>query len=505
VTDKARSRLRYKERNGGTCPAPGCDRRLTPGARTCSEHGPWARTEDGIIARRNEMLDEVTAALEDKMRRDALSASACERAILASAGLPVAKAVRSGGMNLLVQIMKPTKRGLPRRERFDAVLEWLDLGEPEKARLGREWDACAQGLNLGARVKLGLAVPERRLCKLPGCTSNVSTAEAEYCSRGHAYEDRRAGRPKEAFARFLYDEWRASGKSQRAFAIWLSLEPSTLSLLLNARIATVHPDTAENLRAVFGERMPDPLPPAEVRRAGSRRSVALPNVSAAPNKQWRERMSEIVSERTAGPEWREQVEALRRYAVSETGRLDRAMGHELRHWAESAGLLYREGSLRDPVTGNECRPTNKELAEMARRIAYRRGRDRNEVLALLRPMLDRRSLWKGAVRQVKTRRVPATERALRAPDIELVRAALRTRLVLSRAEVAALFNVNRSAAYLNRLRDFMIGQRVLEVATVKAAVSGRVIETWALPGCSPRPGQVVPCRSDDQSRGRTFL
>jgi hypothetical protein len=195
-------------------------------------------------------------------------------------------------------------------------------------------------------------------------------------------------------------------------------------------------------------------------------------------------MTEIIGERGAWPEWQEQVEALRRYAVSETGRMDRAMGHELRHWAESAGLLYRNGSMHDPMAGRDCRPTNKELAEMAARIADRRGRDRQEVLTLLRPMLDRRSLWKGGAGPVRPRNVRATHRALRASDIELVRTALRTRLVLTRAEIVPLFSADRSAAYLNRLRDFMVRQRVLEVGSVTAD-SGRALEVWALPGHAP--------------------
>ncbi len=488
---QAEARRRYKERHGGICPAPGCERRLTPGAQTCSEHGPWAATERAVVARRDAMLDEVTAALEKRMRRDGLSASACERAILSSADLPVPEAVREGGSSLLVQITKPAKRGLPRRDRFDAVLAWLGYSKRGTARLRAEWDACAEGLNPGARVKLGLAATERRVCKLPGCTRGVSSAEAEYCSREHAYEDRRAGRPKEAFARFIYDEWRTSGMSQRAFATWLGLEPSTLSLLLNGRIATVHHHTAEKLRAVFGERMPDPLPLAEARRQVSRRSTVLPRVHSTDSREWRERIGQIIREQMGGPEWQEQVAVLRRYAVSETGRLDRAMGHELRRWAASGGLSYGSGSLRHPVTGQDRRPTNKELAEMAARIAARRGRDRQEVLALLRPMLERHSLWRRGASPARPSTVRAANRALRAPDIELVRAALRSRLVLSRAEVVALFSADRSAAYLDRLRDFMVGQRVLELGSVTAH-SGRTLEVWALPGHAPVTTTCLP-------------
>ena len=80
----------------------------------------------------------------------------------------------------------------------------------------------------------------------------------------------------------MYDEWRASGKSQRSFAVFLGLSPTTLSLLLNGRIRTVTRQTAATLRQVLGDGMPEP--------PQLRGTAKTTNQTGARSPEWRQRM-----------------------------------------------------------------------------------------------------------------------------------------------------------------------------------------------------------------------
>jgi hypothetical protein len=107
------------------------------------------------------------------------------------------------------------------------------------------------------------------------------SVDRTYCSRAHQYaamrEIRRnrdaSARPRDAFGRFVFDRWKASGHSLSAFSSGLALSPMTIARLLS-RGSRPTQRTLDALRRALGPELPS-TPTAEEQKASRFRRMNL--------------------------------------------------------------------------------------------------------------------------------------------------------------------------------------------------------------------------------------
>lgn len=246
-----------------------------------------------------------------------------------------------------------------------------------------------------------------RFCAIPACRKPIKDKPSHpriYCSRACAATARQAHlSPKTPFARFLFDQWRSSGKTLSEWSRDVGLHRETLRELMQGSLPVQK--THDRLAAVLGEA----LPPTATETARRRRII----LEHQGNPHTPEAVARSAASRLGKSQAPERI-AKRIATMAATGGRERA-NDALRTANRKLPNRILTG-LPMRLRGHPGPPSKETLKLWAEQTGEKVGVPAKMVLSVWRPYLRRRELVPPGGRPIQSHRcVIAAEEWAKAP------------------------------------------------------------------------------------------